>query len=152
MEYKAALQRAMKYCAGTEHCTFDVRQKLREWEVAEETSDQIMQQLYKENFVDDARYARSYVAEKWNLNKWGRIKIRHQLKVKRIEDAIIALALEGLSDDEYKIGIQQILESKWKELQHKRDWSTLQKVAAFGMSRGIEEELIFEWVNERLEN
>lgn len=151
MEGDKALQRAMQYCAETEHCTQDVMQKLVAWGVEAEAAEEILQQLYREKFVDDARYAKSYVSEKWKLNQWGRIKMRHQLEAKGISEAMIDDALGVLSKDEYESGVRDILDDKWKELKQKRDLNTLQKVAVFGAGRGIEEEYLTAWVEEKVE-
>ena len=151
MEWEKALQRITAYCAEAEHCTQDVMQKLVAWGVEEDVAGDIMQRLYREKFVDDARYARSYIEEKWKLNRWGRIKMRHQLEAKGIAEALIDDALDVLSKDEYERGVREILDDKWKELKQKRDLSTLQKVAVFGAGRGIEEEYLTAWVEEKVE-
>jgi regulatory protein len=149
MEREAALKRAMKYCAEAEHCTQDVERKLQDWGVDDGDRTAIMAILHREKFVDDARYAKTYVSEKWKLNRWGRIKLQHQLEAKGMAAAIIEAALETIPRAEYASGVEEILNQKWKELKEKRDLPTLQKVAVFGLSRGIEEEMIEVWVAAR---
>jgi regulatory protein len=151
MEQDKALQRITAYCAEAEHCTQDVVQKLTAWGVQEDVAGEILERLYREKFLDDARYAKSYVEEKWKLNQWGRIKMRHQLEAKGIAEELIDAALEVVSKEDYEGGVRDILDDKWKELKQKRDLGTLQKVAVFGAGRGIEEELITVWVEERVE-
>jgi regulatory protein len=149
MEQDKALQRIAAYCAEAERCTRDVMQKLTAWGVEDDVAGQILDRLYHEKFVDDARYAKSYVEEKWKLNQWGRIKMRHQLEAKGIAEELIDAAVESISKGEYENGVRAILDDKWKELKQKRDLPTLQKVAVFGAGRGIEEEYLEEWVESR---
>ena len=136
----------MKYCAETEHCTQDVMRKMGEWGVEETDIVDLLEVLLREKFVDDARYAMSYVSEKWKLYQWGKIKIRHQLEEKGISESLVEAAIDSIPQQEYISAVEDILHHKWTELKGKNDVATLKKVAAFGASRGIEEELIEAWI------
>ena len=149
MEKAAALQRITKYCAEAEHCTQDVVRKLHDWGMAEADITGLLEVLYREKFVDDARYAKSYVSEKWKLRQWGKIKIRHQLQEKGIDEAMIDESLSIIPQAGYAAAMEDILNQKWDELKQLLDAGTLRKVAAFGASRGIEEEMIEAWVEAR---
>ena len=78
---KNVLRDIMQYCAKAEHCTQDVVAKLKSWGISGLESEEIIERLKKENFINDARYAKAYVNDKWKLDHWGKKKIRHQLQV-----------------------------------------------------------------------
>src|SRR5690242_17488884 len=103
------LQRAMKYCAESERCTHDVSIKLEAWGVSEDEMDRILQKLYAEKFIDDQRFANSYVTEKRNLDQWGRIKIAHSLQQKNLNEKIIDNALNTIDEEKYIEGLYELL-------------------------------------------
>ena len=70
---KEALLRLMKLCSRSEKSTYEIKMKLKNWGL-ETHAKEIIDQLQKENFLDDSRYARAFVHDKILLNKWGRIK------------------------------------------------------------------------------
>lgn len=76
MDYKQALQKVASLCASSEQCWQDIEKKLQKWEVNNNDIHSIKEYLYKERFLDDERYARGYIRDKMNLNKWGRKKDR----------------------------------------------------------------------------
>lgn len=142
------LNRIMHYCAEAEKCTHDVLTKLEAWEVPPEEIDDILHKLRSEKFLDDARYAKSYTSEKWNLDKWGKIKIRNSLQKKNIEENIIDGALSGINDEDYLQGLHALLRKKLKEVKSDNEENDVKRVMMFALNRGFEEELIEEWLNE----
>lgn len=140
------LKRAMRYCAGVEHCTQDVVLKLRSWKASEEEVDEIIKTLREQNFLDDTRYARAFVSDKWKLNLWGREKIRHGLLQKGIDASVIQNSLNTIDEEEYIKGLHQLLHKKRKELAQDDRFAETRKLVSFAASRGFEEELVFTWL------
>lgn len=140
------LQRIMKYCADSERCTHDVLTKLEAWGITSDESDDILKKLYKEKFVNDRRYAASYVEEKWNLDRWGKIKIAHALQQKNLDEKIIHDALNKIDDEEYIQGLHELLLDKLKEAKSGNMMEDGRRILMFALSRGFEEELIQEWL------
>lgn len=140
------LKRLMPYCAQAERCTQDVIRKLSDWDVPEELNEEILEKLRVEKFLDDARYANSFVADKWRLDQWGRVKIRNGLFQKGISELMIQNALETIDQETYVYGMNNLLDKK-KATLHKEPMVTqMKKLLAFGASRGFEEELIWAWL------
>ena len=73
------LNRCMRYCSGAERCTQDVVKKLVTWEAPEDEYEVILETLRKEKFLDDTRYANSFVADKWRLDQWGTRQTNRQI-------------------------------------------------------------------------
>jgi regulatory protein len=109
---KAILKRIMPYCARAERCTRDVVQKLSSWNVPEDEVDRILEILRQEKFLDDDRYANSFVADKWKLDQWGRIKISNGLFQKGISESRIQNALDTIDPDQYISGMDILLSKK----------------------------------------
>ncbi len=140
------LQRIMKYCAASERCTHDVLTKIEIWGVPSEEIGDMLKKLYSEKFIDDNRFALSYVSEKWNLDRWGKIKIANSLQQKNIDIKIIYEALKSIDDEEYVQGLHELLSKKLKEVRSKNKMDAARRVLMFALSRGFEVELIHEWL------
>ncbi len=62
-------------CSRAEQFSPDIRKKIIAAGLTDEEAGDIIEKLKAEKFIDDQRYANFYVAEKFRINKWGRIKI-----------------------------------------------------------------------------
>ena len=146
------LKRITKYCAGAEKSTHDVITKLTEWGVGEEDTEIILKKLRSEKFVDDTRYAKTYVSEKWDLSRWGKIKILNSLRQKNIDENVIGSALKEIDEKAYIEGLQEMLRKKYKDVKSGDAASDAKRVMMFAMSRGFEEELISDWIESEIRN
>ena len=149
MNYKEALNKAAALCSAAEKCEWDIREKLRTWEISDSETDKIIAQLKKENFLDENRFAAFFTKDKFRFNKWGRIKIAYSLKMKHISNDIIQEAMSAIDDEEYLATLCEILQSKQKGLKYKDEYDRRAKLTRFAQSRGFEYEIITESLTER---
>ena len=140
----------MDYCAASEKSTYDVISKLKSWNISFEETENILQQLYHEKFLDDRRYARTYVSEKWNSDHWGKIKIELALRHKNISEDISEDALKEIADREYLEGLNALLSKKYKEVKTVNNHDDARRVMMFALSRGFEEDLVSEWIGKNI--
>lgn len=143
------LTRIMSYCARAERCTQDVIKKMVTLDVPEEEMYGILERLRIEKFLDDSRYANSFVADKWKLEQWGRAKIRNGLFQKGISESLIQIALDTIDDETYISGMENLLDKKRTTIHKEPRVTQMKKLLAFGASRGIEEELIWKWMEKQ---
>jgi len=144
------LQRITKYCADAERSTFDVFSKLISWEIPMDECEIIIRKLKSEKFLDDQRFADSYVREKWNLDKWGRVKIAHALENKNLDEQIILTALDKIDPEDYLNGMNDVLLKKHREIKSDQSREKARQIMMFAQSRGFEEDLILEWIEKEL--
>lgn len=109
---EVALARLAALCAKAEYCEYDVRRKMHAWQIGSDDADGIVDALRREGYIDDARYCRAFVEDKWRYNRWGRDKIRMSLRAKRLPDDEISDALAAISDEEYAEVLAQLLRQK----------------------------------------
>jgi len=140
------LQRITAYCAESERCTHDAVAKLKSWGASPEEIDDLLQKLYAGKFIDDKRFANSFVSEKWNLDRWGKIKIANSLEAKMIDENIIQNSLDTISDEDYIQGLNELLLKKSKEISASKSPGDARRLLSFALSRGFEEELVMEWL------
>ena len=68
------LRRAAAYCSTVERCIQDVQKKIKAAGLTQEEGERIIARLLQEKFIDEHRFARYFVNDKFRFNKWGRIK------------------------------------------------------------------------------
>ncbi|HER10178.1 MAG TPA: RecX family transcriptional regulator [Bacteroides sp.] len=143
MKFKEALERAAALCSGQERNTREMLRKLSEWGVGEEDSEKIIQRLKAERFLDDRRYASSYVKDKFRFNRWGRMKIRFALRQKGIPEDMIEEALDQIDQEEYFQVCRDLLGQKSATLKEKDPYARKARLLRFASQRGFESDLIY---------
>jgi len=132
-----ALNRIADYCSRAERCEFDVRKKLVSWGIAEDAIKRITDKLKKERYLDDSRYARSFINDKLKFNKWGKTKIIFELRKRNIPKSIYNPVFEELSTDEFEEQLIHILSVKAKNVKAKTDYEKKTKLIRFAVGRGF---------------
>lgn len=138
-----AFQKAAFICSQSEKCSADIREKLRQWNVSGEDSLVVVERLVAEKFIDDERFARAYVKDKFRFNRWGRQKIEFMLRAKHISGEIIEAAFEEIDEENYSDELRRILTEKAKSVKGKDQYDKRNKLMRFAMGRGFESNQIY---------
>jgi Uncharacterized protein conserved in bacteria len=136
--------RAAVLCSRSEKSSAAIRKKLVEWGLKHDETDEVIEKLIEENFINDVRYACSYVRDKFRFNKWGKIKITFNLKAENISSEIIQQALEGINDEDYYNTLTELVTSKNKSIKAVNIYDRKSKLLRFAQSRGFESGIILE--------
>lgn len=135
------------YCAYRDRCTSEVEKKLREYSLTDMQAAEIVEELRTLKFLDDVRFAHSFVSGKFRFNQWGRIRIRMELRLRKINDSLIKTAIQSIDLDEYAQTVHALVERKHRETEREKDlWKRKAKVIRFLSSRGFEQDLIMDAV------
>ncbi len=146
MEKKTLLfQKATSFCAYQERCLSEIKEKLYEWEASQEESEAIVNQLIKEKYIDEERFAKIYAGSKFRTKKWGRLKIKYMLKQKNISNALINKGLQEISAEEYYETLKTLALQKKEALRNKFDKV---KLYNYLISKGFESDLVQEVIRE----
>ncbi len=138
-----ALSKAATYCAKGEHCATDIREKLRQWGF-EDNADGIIDKLTQQDFINEARYARAFIHDKYRFAKWGRIKIEQALRLKQINAETIHQQMDEVIDnEEYNQNLRDLLAQKRKTLKDEDDYQLRAKLVRFALQRGFTYEEVF---------
>jgi regulatory protein len=148
----AALSKVQFICSKQEKCCSEIRKKLQDWNISTENQDEIIDSLIQDRFIDENRYTNFYVRDKYRFNKWGKIKIAFQLKLKQIPESIITEALNQINDDEYQENLTDILKIKLNSLTEDDTYRLKSKLYNFAQSRGFESHLITNQIDKILFN
>ena len=142
------LDKMAKYCAYQERCVKDVKDKLKTYDIAEKEKNIILEYLLDNRFVNDERFAKSFVRGKVNQSGWGVNKIRFHLIQKGIDKDIIEEALGQTDEEAYRQRLIEILKAKAKTVKAASDYEKKRKLAAYAMQKGFEGSLIWEVLKE----
>ena len=129
-------------CAGSEHCSYEMTEKMRKWDVDDETQARVMAYLTRERYVDDERYCRFFVRDKIRFNKWGRRKVEQALMVKRIPSEVYKPVLDEVDGEDFTAILRPLLNSKRKTLKAATTYELNTKLMKFALSRGFDMETI----------
>lgn len=129
-------------CAQAEHCQWEMQEKMRRWELAEDVQARVMQRLVKERYVDDERFCRAFVKDKICYNKWGRRKVEQALWQKHIDEEIRQRVLDEVDDEEYLSVLRPLLKQKRKVTKAQNDYELNQKLIRFALGRGFTFDII----------
>ena len=134
-----ALAALMRYAAKAERSSGDAMRLMRRWEVPENERGKVLARLVEMRFIDDNRYAVTYVREKSRLSGWGVHKIRAGLRAKGIDARIIEEALTQLPDKEAgNERLRELLQRKLKGIKGGTPYEVKGKLLRFGLSRGYD--------------
>lgn len=137
-----ALARLEAYCAYQDRCTDEILKKTSLWGMSIDEGQELLNELIEKGFVDDARFVDSFVSGKFRYKKWGRIKIRYELKKKRIPENLIKKSISEINPDLYYSNLKKLGERKWVDTKGKDLWDKKAKVMRFLASKGYESDLI----------
>ena len=135
------------YCSMAEHCTSEVVTKLKSWNMSDHQIAEIVAHLCKERYINDLRYSRCYVKDKFRYNHWGRIKIAQTLRFKNINENDIKEAIEELDQQEYETTLKRLLAQKRKSIKASSDYERNGKLVRFALGRGFEMSIINKYLN-----
>ena len=144
MTEQQILAKLTTLCSGAEHCSYEMTEKMRRWEVDEATQARVMEYLTKEKYVDDSRFCRAFIREKMRFNKWGRRKIELALYQKRIDKSVSAEALDDVDASEYVAILRPLLKQKERAVKANNEYEKNMKLIKFAMSRGFTFDVIKE--------
>lgn len=138
----AILKKVLRYCAYQDRCTQEVRTKLATFDIFDFEKEKIVQLLVDEGFIDDERYASTFVRSKIHLKKWGVNKIKMSLKMKGISDDIIQNAISEIDHEIYRDELIKVL--KAKKINEPDPYKKKAKLAQYAIQKGYEPGLVWD--------
>ena len=148
MTEEQALQKLAALCSQSEHCTSEMKEKMTRWGIDEDAQKRVVEYLVANRYVDDRRYARSFVNDKLKYNKWGPRKIEQSLWMKHIDESILREALDDVDNEEYISVLRPLLTSKRKTTKAETDYEMNQKLLRFAIGRGFTFEQVKEVIDD----
>ncbi|MEP7163083.1 MAG: RecX family transcriptional regulator [Ferruginibacter sp.] len=138
-----ALQKIKHYCSYQERSHQEVKDKLYSFGLYKVETESLLSQLIEENYLNEERYAIAFAGGKFRTRQWGRIKIKYELKQRRVSEYCIKKALAAIEEADYEKTLQKLFEEKLRTLRaEKNTIIKKQKLRSYLIQKGFEQELI----------
>ncbi|MCT4615335.1 MAG: RecX family transcriptional regulator [Marinifilaceae bacterium] len=150
ISYEKALSKAAEICSKSEKCSNDIIKKLNSWGLEKDYHEKVIDYLIDNNFIDHERYTNAFCNDKFKYNKWGKQKIKFQLKSKFIESQYIDKALAKIDQTEYYNMAKELIQYKLNNIKYDDKYQAKNKLLSFGASRGFEADILFNIIDDLL--
>ena len=142
-EEKLILEKIKSYCQYQERCIKEVRKKLYTLKVSTESTEKIISFLTNNDLLNDERFVKFFIQGKLRIKKWGKIKLKYELKSRGINYQIIETSIKNISDDEYISYFEEFSSNKIKFLKGTLEQKKRSFINYFTY-RGWENDLIYQ--------
>ena len=143
-----AIEKAKSLCAYQDRSQQEIREKLFEWKIEKDDIEGIIAKLITEGFINEERFSRAFAGGKFRIKKWGKTKIKNELQKRNISEYCIKKALLEIPEDDYIVTLKELILKKSKEIKESNTIKKKYKLAQYAVSRGFEQDLIWNVVNE----
>ena len=142
------LQKMEYYCSYQERCHAEVNEKLRSLVLNHDEKDKIIVHLIGQNFLNEERFASIFSISKFHQKKWGKIRIKNELKARHISDYLITKALKEIPMEEYFQTFENLSEHHWELMTEKNTIKKRKKFCDYLLRKGWESDLVYSKVKE----
>ena len=136
------------FCAYQERTQQEVREKLLAYGLDEDEAEELIVRLIQENYVNEERFARTFAGGKFRLKKWGRVKIRGELKARGLSAYCVQKGMEEINPNQYWETLIELAGQKNALEKEPNPLARKQKIVRFLLGKGYEQDLVWEAVNE----
>ena len=88
------LQKKLEYyCSYQERCHSEVQKKLMNFTINFRDINHVISKLIEDGYLNETRFSKEFTIGKFNHKNWGKIRIRLELKKRKISNKNIDLSL-----------------------------------------------------------
>ncbi|KGG81318.1 regulatory protein RecX [Caloranaerobacter azorensis] len=147
---KRAKNKAFNILAKTMQSEMLLRDKLSKEGYQDEIVDSVIEILRDYKMIDDEEYAKSYVRNKLNSNKYGKKRIVFELTKRKISEDIINRVISEIEDEKIYENAVYLAKKKLKSMKDKNKDKIYQKLYQHLAYKGYDYEIIRKVVNDVL--
>ena len=139
-----AVQKAKHYCGYQERSHYEVREKLYALGMHKQQVEELISQLIEENYLNEERFAIEFAGGKFRMKQWGRVKIKYELKQKKVSEYCIKKAIKQIDEDDYLKSLNTLARKKWNSIKGEgvNHFVKMSKTTTYLMQKGFESDLI----------
>ncbi len=136
------------YCAYQERCKQDVKNKLISMNISLHDIESVIQHLLDNDFLNEERFAKAFCRGKFRIKKWGRQRIKRELKGKYITSQNINSALQEINEIEYHKTFNDLAKKRYLEIKETNIFKKRKRLADYLNYRGWESDLVYKKIME----
>ncbi|MBV6644344.1 MAG: RecX family transcriptional regulator [Cyclobacteriaceae bacterium] len=131
-----------RFCAFRERAPKEVKDKLLTYGLNEDQAETLLQELITENFLNVDRFVKAFCHDKTFFNKWGRYKVRNELRRHQIDEDSIEKGLSSIDEQQYLEMLQSLVKRKYDSLERQMDdYLRQRKTYDYIIRKGFEPDL-----------
>lgn len=142
--YYDTYHKALNYILRKLRSTLEVRKYLEDLNVSEEDSNEIINKLRHNGFINDNNYVKAYISDSFYLSNDGPNKIQNYLLSQEIDENMIEDEINKLDRDEIKNKLEKLILKKLKVDKKKSTYQLKQKVLIDMINLGYVKDMIIE--------
>jgi regulatory protein len=137
-------QKLKHFCAYQDRCRSEVKTKAWSLGLKKTDVDELLHRLAEDKYLDEERFAARFVAGKFSLKQWGRVKIKSELRSRGISNYQVLQAMEIINEEKYTAALKKLAMNKWNSIKGKgvNHFVKMTRTRDFLMQRGFEPALI----------
>ena len=140
---KIIIEKIQSYCLYQDRCIKEVKNKLYSFKVSSQLVKNIVEYLIDNDYLNEERYTKMFIQGKLRIKKWGRIKLKYELKSKGIDIKIINEHINQINEEDYIEYFNEFSTNKIKFLKGTLDQKKRSFINYFTY-RGWENDLIYQ--------
>jgi len=144
LSLSAIERKAKDYCAYQERSHIEITQKLYSFGLHKTAVEKIMALLIEEGYLNEERFALQFASGRFNLKKWGRIKIKQALQQRKVSIYNINIALSRIDENKYRKTLISLANRKFQSLKTGTAAIKKLKTTQYLLQKGYERNLIVE--------
>jgi regulatory protein len=125
-----------------------VQEKLYGFDISTYDKQAVLVHLIENNFLNEERFALLFSISKFHQKKWGKIRIKNELKARKISDFLISKAIKEIPINEYSLTFESISEKHWEIITEKNIQKKRKKFCDYLLRKGWESELVYSKLKE----
>jgi len=110
--------------------------------------DTIVTKLIENNYLNETRFAQSFARGKFRIKKWGKNRIKRELKARQISDYNIKKGMKEINDTDYESTFYELFEKRKNEIAHLPKSEQKRKLFSYLSYRGWEQQRIYSALND----
>lgn len=110
-----------------------------------EAQNHIINKLLEEDFLNEERFAKTFVRDKFRLKRWGKHRIIRGLRFREISDYLIDKAIEKeIDEDEYRRTFEKLFQKRLHSIKETHPLKKKKKIADHLLRKGYDSTMIYE--------
>ena len=106
--------------------------------------DEMLSRLIGEDILNEERFCIQFAGGHFRQKKWGKVKIIHALRQRRVSEPNIKKALREIEDADYLVTLKKAARTKWNSLKAEQHINRQAKTTAYLLQKGYEAPMIRE--------
>ena len=115
------VEKIQSYCIYQDRCEKEVKKKLYTFNVEKDLQLKIINYLIDNDYLNEERFTKLFIQGKLRIKKWGKMKLKFELKSRGVENSMIDKYINEISDEEYTAYFNEFYFKKIKFLKSTKE-------------------------------